>query len=149
VQLLGVLIGILGLFAVIGAVTGGGSSNNTIPNVPRSLTVASPPPSEPAIAIDASTLWAEYDANEVAADNRYKGRQLDVSGVVQSIDKDLFDNIVIHLRTQNQFEHVSATMKAEGASQAAQLRKRQQVEVVCKGHGRIMGSPMLSDCMFK
>jgi hypothetical protein len=52
---------------------------------------------EPILAIDAATLFEHYQANEVAADINYKGRMLDVSGVVQSIGKDLLGTIYVTL----------------------------------------------------
>lgn len=34
-------------------------------------------------------LWQDYEANEVAADNRYKGRRLRVTGRAFSVEKNL------------------------------------------------------------
>jgi hypothetical protein len=52
-----------------------------------------------------------YDDNEVSADQKYKGKRLSVSGSVQSIDKDAFDNIVVKLRTSNEFMAVHASLE--------------------------------------
>lgn len=96
--------------------------------------------------VDAVRLWQDYDANEVAADNLYKGKMLAVSGTVRSIDKDFLDNIVIRLATPNQFMSVMATMEDYESGKAASLSKGQAVAVVCKGAGMIIGAPVLHGC---
>jgi putative nucleic acid binding protein len=102
-----------------------------------------------AIQVTNDTLWREYDANEVAADNKYKGKVLAVSGTVASIDKDFMDNIVVHLLSPNEFMNTSATMQKSEAGQAAALSKGQHVKVVCEGNGRVVGSPVLKDCVLQ
>lgn len=103
-------------------------------------------PRTPELSIDAQSLWAEYDANEVAADSRYKGKTIVVSGTVQAIDKDFLDNAIVRLVTSNQFETVDATMAKAAAGSAAQLSKGQSVQLVCKVRGRTLGSPQLGEC---
>jgi hypothetical protein len=68
---------------------------------------------------------------------------------VASIDKDLFDSIVVLLKTSNQFERVHATVKDSQKGTAAQLRKGKAIAVRCVGAGMIMGSPMLNDCVIQ
>lgn len=102
----------------------------------------------PIATVSAMEMWQQYDANEVSADNYYKGRVFRVTGTVQSIDKDFMDNIVLHLRSPNEFMSTSATVDQEGASQAAQLSKGERVSLTCLVKGRIIGSPVLDDCTF-
>jgi hypothetical protein len=98
--------------------------------------------------VDAVKLWKDYDANEVAADGIYKGKILQVTGTVASIDKDFLDDIVLHLKSPNQFENTMATLKKSETSKAAALSKGSKVTLLCKGKGRILGSPTLDDCTF-
>ena len=58
---------------------------------------------EKPIAVKATDLVDEYHRNEVAADERYKGKLLTVVGQVAAIEKDAFDNIVVRLKTANPF----------------------------------------------
>lgn len=111
---------------------------------PASATPAQP--QQPLLSATAENLFAEYDANEVSADQMYKGKPLVVVGAVQSIDKDAFNNIVVHLETPNQFMSVSATLQDKYESAAAQMRKRDVVALSCVGAGRLIGSPILKDC---
>ena len=46
----------------------------------------------------AAQLASAYDRNTVAADQKYKGKRLKVTGVVDSINTDLFGNPYITMR---------------------------------------------------
>lgn len=111
---------------------------------------AEPPPApvKPAFdkEVDAVTLWKAYDANEVAADNAYKGKKLKVTGKVQSIDKDFMGTVVLRLQSPNEFMATAASIEEEDAGKAATLRKGQQVAVICEGAGLLVGSPQLNEC---
>jgi hypothetical protein len=91
-------------------------------------------------------LWAAYDSNEVAADERYKGKLLRVVGTLASIDKDFLDKVVLRLRSPNQFMHTSATLVDAQKGAAASLRKGMEITVECECAGRIVGSPVLRKC---
>lgn len=100
----------------------------------------------PPIQVSASKLFIDYQANEVAADNIYKGKRLAVRGTVQSINKDITDDIYLVLATPNEFMGIHANVNSEEASKAAALSKGTHLTVVCQGQGMILGSPMLGDC---
>lgn len=101
------------------------------------------------VVVASKALSEDYDANEVAADQEYKGKVLEVSGKVDSIDKDFLDNIIVRLKGKTAFQNVMATMKSSEKSEAAGLSKGQQVTVRCTGSGSVMGSPSLRECVFK
>jgi hypothetical protein len=101
-----------------------------------------------AVEIAAPALFRAYDANEVSADEAYKGKHLAVAGRVASIDKDLFDHIIVRLAGGNMFQTVDATMQPDQKAQAAGLRKGVSVTVLCVGNGKIMG-PQLEDCVLQ
>ncbi len=106
------------------------------------------PGRKPNVVVENRKLWDDYEANEVAADNFYKGKVVQVSGTVASIDKDFMDQIVVHLAGPNEFENTMATMEKSEAGRAAALSKGNKVTVLCEGSGRVVGSPSLSDCTF-
>jgi hypothetical protein len=99
-----------------------------------------------ATPVTALQLYNDYQANEVSADNKYKGKSLMVSGTVSSIDKDFLDNIVVSLKTPNEFMDVKARVDDDQKSKAASLSKGQDIKVLCTGSGMIIGSPQLEDC---
>lgn len=113
---------------------------------------SSPKPSAPAAApidVTAVALWKAYDDNEVAADVVYKGKNLAVTGKVAGIDKDILGDVVVRLRSPNEFLDVHATLHESQASAAAALKKGSKVTVICVGEGFMMGSPMLAKCRLR
>ena len=96
--------------------------------------------------VPAATLVADYRANEVAADEKYKGKLLRVTGTVDSIDKDFMDDIVVRIKSDNMFMSIMANVDDSEKSAAARLAKGGPVTVVCEGGGLIVGSPVLNDC---
>jgi hypothetical protein len=109
---------------------------------------ARPAPAVPPLAVHAVRLWKDYEANEVAADNAYRGRPLLVTGVVSGVRKDFTDDMILELQSPNEFMDTTAELKGTEGSIAAQLKKGMPVEVVCQDVRRIVGSPRLSDCVF-
>ncbi|MBD9478531.1 hypothetical protein IB225_05990 [Pseudoxanthomonas sp. PXM02] len=97
-----------------------------------------------AMEVTAADLFAAYDANEVSADDKYKGRQLAVTGTVAGINKDITDSVYVEIATPNEF----STIHARGIEPAvaAGLTKGSQITVVCEGGGLLIGSPQLDEC---
>ena len=98
--------------------------------------------------ITSTELFNAYEANEVATDENLKGKLIEVSGTVDSIDKDAFDNIVIHLRTPNQFMSTSLQVDESEKGKAIALNKGTKVSIRCDKMMRVMGSPAGRDCVF-
>jgi RNA polymerase subunit RPABC4/transcription elongation factor Spt4 len=168
------ILGLLALFLIaVGIAVAMGKSNYS-PNSATSETRAQPAPSVPsvtpipltarpqppterlpqtgqvtAIQINAAQLHREYEDNEVAADVKYKGQVLLVDGSINSIEKDMFDHIVLYLRTGDDFNKVMATLEDAEAGKAAALKRRQSVVLLCIGGMRIMGSASLSGCRIR
>ena len=118
------------------------------PNPSGKATETSTPNSAPAIKVSAVQLYRAYQRNEVSADSTYKDRLLEVNGTVESIDKNVMDDVVLRLATGDMISNVDATLKSSEESTAGQLEKRQQVTLLCKGAGMVIGSPQLNECTF-
>jgi hypothetical protein len=101
------------------------------------------------IAVSSLQLWSDYQANEVSADNRYKGRKVLVSGTVASIDKGPFGGLLLRLATGNEFMPTTCDMETSEQSPLAQLSKGDRVRVLCVCRGTVLGSPQLDDCTFR
>lgn len=148
---LGVLAVVIGAFSDYGrrpsahdiaAVDGGGASQHNDSPARQAEVVE-------VFRTTAAQLHADYEANEVAADERMKGKLVEVSGRVMSIEKDFTDAIVVQLRTDNQFIGARMRMDDSQKSVAMNLQKGAQVTVVCKRMARIIGTPAGSACTFK
>lgn len=97
-----------------------------------------------AIEISAAELFAAYEANEIAADSRYKGKPVKVSGTIEQIVSDTFDDAVVQLQAGGFMEQVHARGLHNEA--AARLSKGQRINLLCKGGGEVIGFPLLEDC---
>jgi len=102
----------------------------------------------PLVRVSVSDLWNSYHANEVAADEKFKGKPILATGTVQSIDKDLKNDIVVRLQTSNKYMPVDADIDKTELSIAAQLSIGEQISVRCIGGGMVIGRPRLKSCKF-
>jgi uncharacterized protein len=108
--------------------------------------VAAPPPApSPSFQqVTAPELYAAYHDNEVAADQKYKGRALRIRGIVGSISKDIFDKPYVTLLAGSQFDTVQLQFGDTSNEQLAKLRKGMNIEVTCRGRGMVIGIPVLA-----
>ncbi|MDX9925554.1 MAG: hypothetical protein RBS48_12395, partial [Ignavibacteriaceae bacterium] len=84
------------LFGILGALIGtGGNKKITTDNNP--LDINNQEQQEVVIKITASQLVADYKANQVAADSKYKGNIVEVTGTISTIGKDIMDTPYISL----------------------------------------------------
>lgn len=104
------------------------------------------PPTVNAIGVTSHQLFADYHANEVSADEKYKDKYVAVTGRITKISKDVFDNIVIDLHTPNTFMNTHATIREQDLNTVANLKRRQEVMLLCIGDGLLIGSPVLKEC---
>ncbi|MCW5931160.1 MAG: hypothetical protein KIS69_05765 [Bacteroidetes bacterium] len=94
--------------------------------------------SAPAISISAHQLYQEYAANEVAADQKYKGQVLSVTGTVDAIAKDITDNIYVTLKGDEYIGDVQCYFADNHTNEAAQLSKGMRITVKGKCDGMMM-----------
>lgn len=97
-------------------------------------------------AISASELMAEYEANEVSADAKYKGKTFYVSGRIETIAKDMLDDIYVTLKTEDgiSFKHVQCMI--DDPEVTANLRKNQGVIIQGACSGLTMMNVLMRDC---
>jgi hypothetical protein len=97
-----------------------------------------------AISITSRDLAAAYEANEVAAQQRFGGQNLLVSGRINGITLDFADEPVVQLPGVNQFLDVQVSLNDKQA--AARLQQGQEVQILCHDISEVISAPMLSDC---
>ena len=96
----------------------------------------------PATEISASALWSAYEANEVAADEQYKGKILLVTGTITDIGKDiLFDTPYIVMG-----EGIQCYFADSEIPKIADLEKNKGITVKGKGHGKAIFNVSLRGC---
>lgn len=93
--------------AAIACSGGGNSSSSHKPSSPGPGPAQPAAPVEPSQRVTADQLIAEYKANEVRADKLYKGRLVEVTGVVGNVGKDILGDAYVTLRASEDFEFAS------------------------------------------
>lgn len=100
----------------------------------------------PAVKVSARELFQAYEANEIAADSQYKGKRIEISGEIESIASDMFDQPLVQL-SAGEFKYVGVQGLTKEV--AAGLAKGQSIALVCNGAGEAIGTPMLDGCAIK
>jgi hypothetical protein len=95
---------------------------------------------KPLIKVPVRQLIKDYDNNEISADQKYKGRLVEISGIVGDIKRDLLGNIYVTVGTGKLIEIPQAQCFFDEASEsiAAGLSKGDSVVI----RGRVEGLMM-------
>lgn len=105
---------------------------------------AAPPPAAPPLAVTAVQLGTDYSGNEVAADTKYKGKVLLLSGTVIRVATDFPGEIDVYLQAdQGDFVDCSFSEDAKATLATVQIGQKVTVRGTCGGKG---ASPFLNDC---
>lgn len=91
----------------------------------------------------AADLLKAYDENEVAADQRAKGRVLEVTGTIEDIGTDILG--APYITMAGRLPSVQAVFNKRFQNYVAGLKKGGRVTVKCRGAGKLM-NVLLQDC---
>lgn len=95
-------------------------------------------PDEKAVEISATALTKAYEENELAADEKYKGKTLEVSGTVSNIAETL-GSYTVQLKGHNIVLTVMCSFEESEKSNIAKLKKGQKATLIGKGDGFTAG----------
>jgi hypothetical protein len=112
---------------------------------------AEPEKTAPEVTITSANLSKEYSENEVAADQKYKGKIIEVSGKITSVDNGISDNEMIVRLSDGKYDINNAwcyTQESE-RDKVLTFKKGQQVTLIGKGDSATLNSPVLKDCRVK
>lgn len=102
---------------------------------------------QPAIKVSAVTLSEEYNANQVAADAKYKDKTLEISGVIDDIQKDILDTPYIILRgNSNSFFGVQCMFSKEDEIELVNLSKEENIVLRGKVSSEFIGNVVVRGC---
>lgn len=102
----------------------------------------------PDVEVSAPVLFSDYESNEVAGDEKYKGKILLVSGSVDDISKDITDTLYISLDAGQTFGSVQCFFADEHTDELSQVRKGQYVTIQGRCDGKL-GNIFLRGCSLK
>lgn len=98
---------------------------------------------EPTLTISAIDLVKEYQNNEVRADEKFKGKNFYVEGIVGDIKKDILNNIYVTLKGNEMFSEVQCYFDDKAA--ASHLEKGMRITFLGKCDGLMM-NVMMKNC---
>lgn len=101
-------------------------------------------PTEVAVKITASELLANYQENEINADNNFKGKVLEVTGRIGNIGKDITDAPYVTLVTNDPILQIQCLLADKSAG--SNLRPSTQITVRGIGGGKF-GNVILNECV--
>ena len=101
------------------------------------------------MVVDYNTLHQEYQDNAIAADAKYKGKKLQVTGEIEDIYREISGNpyVTFNVGGKYSFKYVRLTFKKSEESKVASLSKGQTITVrgICKG-ALLSTTVSLDDC---
>ena len=100
----------------------------------------------PALSVTAYELFAAYEANEQAAQLKYGGQPIDISGNVASVELDAADQPMVSLEAGDMLQEVTLHFRESDAGMTAQLRKGQWFVARCTRVTELIGAPQLNNC---
>ena len=104
-------------------------------------------PREEVIKVSAVRLSEEYDANKVAADSKYKGKILEISGIIKDIGKDILDTPYVSLQgRQLSLFGVQCMFARADESKLATLSKGQSIVLQGRVEGELIGNIVVRGC---
>lgn len=105
----------------------------------------------PEIIVTSANISKAYSENEVSADVKYKGKLIEISGKVASVDNGTFDNEMIVRISDGKYDinNTWCYMKESEREKVLAFKKGQQVVLIGKGDSATLGSPVLKDCTVK
>lgn len=91
-------------------------------------------PAEKAVKVEAKKIIKEFEENEAAADAKYNGKTLQVSGVVDKVDTEVWDDeqYVIRVGAGGDFEFITVNCNDQSQSDVTSIKKGQDIVVVGK-----------------
>ena len=158
------VIGGLVIIAALGSITGGNSNNKISDSKQTNVSVedsnkqtnvstenSNKKQMEPELNISATELINAYKENEVKADKMYKGKIVEVNGIVDGIDSGISDNAIVTLSDGDEFsfDDVICYIDDENQDKACELNKGENVTIIGKADGEIAGTPCIKDCKIK
>ena len=131
------ILAVVAFFIIIAAIGGSGDTKSgDVVAGEKKQTVETP--AESSIKISAIQLQREYEANQVAADQKYKGKILEISGTVKDIGKDILDTPYVSFKTDGLLFTVQCMFSKSDTDGLVSLKQGQSIVLQGKGDGSLV-----------
>nr|WP_319922518.1 hypothetical protein [Moraxella catarrhalis] len=140
------IIVLIALVVIIGMMSGGDNNDQPANNTVETATLDEPP-----IVVSAREIASDYDDNKAAADQKYKGKILEVSGIIVNVFSSN-DRMVVQLAGKKEIPFITALGNNDFNQYATTLKKGQNVVLICEGdgaYGVFFDFPSLNNCQPK
>lgn len=108
---------------------------------------ASPQAQRSVYKTTAGQLFLDYRQNEVATDERIGNARVEISGGVESIDKDFMGHPTLKLDIGMDFNTVLLTLDKSDTAKAGRLSKGNWVTAICEKVERVISDPVGTGCV--
>lgn len=87
---------------------------------------------KPDVKVEAKKILKEFEDNEAAADGKYKGKTVAVSGVVDKVDTELLDDnqYVVRIGAGSDFELTTVNCNDQTSKDVSKIKKGQKLTVI-------------------
>ena len=93
-----------------------------------------------AIQVSATKLEMDYKSNEISANQKYKGKDVVVTGMIESVEQTFgMPQLILMPAEEFSLDRVTITLEKSELSKAANLSPRQRVRVLGVCDGTLMG----------
>ena len=154
----GIAIGALTTLIVLINIASSGSTAQPSTPPTANSTVSAPAPETPAKPVEekpvvvevptvaAVKLVADYDANQLNADKKYKDKVYKITGTIDDFGSELLGNPYVSLVGDGYFNTVRCGFGDDQADAISKLSKGQQVTFQGTIYGDLIGSVSVNDC---
>lgn len=95
---------------------------------------AKPKPKAEVVKVGAAEMLSDYDGNELAADKKYEGKRIQVTGTVDKIDTEFFDNdqYVLRISDGSEFSFLTVNCNDMSSDELSTLTVGNEVTAIGK-----------------
>jgi hypothetical protein len=112
---------------------------------------AGPDPVGPQVSVKADDLLKDYQSNALAADGKYKGKRIVITGKVGSVQKAPLYGYVLQLMpfeaNELSLTGVTCILGHEPQPEVAQLKEGDSVKVIGTCDGQVVGQLKIAKCL--
>ena len=99
--------------------------------------------------VSANALHSAYDSNELAADEQYRGKKLNITGTVYQIGRDISGSPFVVIGGSGMLDGVQCIFPDAASRKIALLKKGDKVVVIGKIAGKVATWVLVTDCAFQ
>jgi hypothetical protein len=147
-----IVLGIIGSMGAKNApptVLPAAAPTNTNAGTPAAAAPTPAPAKATAIIVSPSALYSAYDKNELSADNQYKNKVVQLTGIIDTIGKDIMGTPYVTLKTNDPIGTIQC-MLSDNASitQASAMSPGQTVTMQGTVSSKGITNVGVNDCIF-